>query len=61
MWCELQSFPSAVHLEKFYEDDEKVYLVQELCSGGSLQDFMAVSHSLSFIMICPLFHRSGDF
>lgn len=53
MWCELQSLPSAVHLEKFYEDDEKVYLVQELCSGGSLQDFMAVSHSLSFIMISP--------
>lgn len=45
MWCELQNFPAAVHLEKFYEDSENVYLVQELCTGGSLQDFMAVSES----------------
>eukprot|EP00210_Caulerpa_lentillifera_P004328 g4130.t1 len=51
MWCALQNFPSAVHLERFYEDDDdnKVYLVQELCSGGSLQDLMAIRGFLSEI------------
>eukprot|EP00210_Caulerpa_lentillifera_P003032 g2894.t1 len=49
MWCELQNFTSAVRLEKFYEDKDQVYLVQELCSGGSLQDLMTIRGSLSEI------------
>jgi len=47
MWCELQAFPSAVRLEKFYEDEERVYFVQELCDGGSVEDLMKIRGFLS--------------
>lgn len=49
MWCELQSFPSAARLEKFYEDEERVYFVQELLNGGSVEDLMKIRGFLSEI------------
>jgi len=41
LWTALQtSSQSVVRLFKLYEDEDNVYLVQELCRGGSLLDAM---------------------
>ncbi len=37
---ELQGVPGALQLQGVYEDDDNVYLVTELCAGGTLADFL---------------------
>lgn len=39
----MQDSPYTIHLFDALEDDYSVYIVTELCSGGDLEDLIAVS------------------
>lgn len=39
-WKQLQDCQQVVHLEGVYEDDQYLYIVQELCTGGDVQHFI---------------------
>lgn len=41
-WQLLQQCPQVVDLEGIYEDDDYLYIVQELCTGGDLQHLIKV-------------------
>lgn len=43
-WQLLQQCPQVVDLEGIYEDDDYLYIVQELCTGGDLQHLLKVRY-----------------
>lgn len=66
---QLQGVPGALQLHGVYEDDDTVFLVTELCAGGTLGDFLATHGRMSereaAAVILPLLsvlaacHRAG--
>lgn len=38
--------PSILKMYEFYEDDKRIYLVTELCTGGELYDYLAIRKTL---------------
>ena len=44
--------PHIIKLFEIYEDDENVYLVQELCTGGELFDFIVEKKRISYRRYC---------
>lgn len=48
----IQECCNVIGLHGVYEDDEKVYVVMELCSGGDLERVLEVS--FAFGHMCPV-------
>lgn len=46
-WKQLQDCQQVVQLEGVYEDDDYLYIVQELCTGGDVQHFIQKRRNLT--------------
>lgn len=49
--------PNIIKLFEVYEDEENVYLVQEMCTGGELFDRIVEKQYLSEKQAATLFHQ----
>ncbi|CAD7697601.1 unnamed protein product [Ostreobium quekettii] len=46
LWKDVQGCDDVVHLHKCYEDNDHMYLVQDFCAGGTLDDVMKARQCL---------------
>ena len=53
----LAGHPNIVLLKDVYETADEIYLVQELCSGGSLIDYLIKNAPLSEARAASIFHQ----